>query len=162
LTEDSQDFSEEEMIRTCGPWRRNPYISSFWITFHTIPMSRIVRRTIFRVSDPRFVFPKLTPYLRHCITSEDHGDNHVTSPSFPRHHSDCATIRNTRLSVGHVGIQIRLYCLFLSDIIILYVLFPKFSMDIPRALVVTIFRHSLYFPILLFLCSFLLSTSFLA
>ena len=81
---------------------------------------------------------------------------------FPRHHSDCTTVWTTWLSVDHVGIQIRLYFLFLSDIIILYVLFPKLSMDIPRALVVTIIWHFLYFPILSFLCYFLLSTSFLA
>jgi len=68
LTEDSQDFSEEEMIRTCGPWRRNLSISSFWITFRTLPMSRIIRWIVFRVSDPQFVFPKFISYLRRCIT----------------------------------------------------------------------------------------------
>jgi hypothetical protein len=150
------------VICTCGPWRRNLSISSFWITFRTLPMSRIVRWIVFRVSDPRFVFLKFISYLRCCITSEDRGDNHVTSPSFPCHHSNCITIQTTRLSVDHVGIQIRLYFLFLSDIIILYVLFLKFYMDIPRALVVTIIRHFLYFLILSFLCYFLLSMSFLA
>jgi hypothetical protein len=150
------------VIHTCGPWRRNLSILSFWITFCTLPMSRIVWWIVFCVSNPLFVFPKLISYLRRCITSEDHGDNHVMSPSFPHHHSDCATIRTARLSVDHVGIQIRLYFLFLSDIIILYVLFLKLSMDIPRALVITIVRHFLYFPILSSLCSFLLSTSFLA
>ena len=71
------------MIRTCGPWRCNLSISSFWITFRTLPMSHIIRQIVFRVSDPRSVFPKLTSYLWRCITSEDRGDNHVTSPSFP-------------------------------------------------------------------------------